>query len=206
MSRMLTIVLVGLLGAVFSANATHAAPISFAYTGTINGLQLAPELQSGDQITITYTFESSLTDQLSAIPTLGRYGPLLDLTFTGSSGFVAMLVPNSGMIEVENDNFLNRDSYVVSASFQQIGSLGGAPPLDLTITFTDFTKTEFSSDALPLAPPNPADFSSATGSIRNTNFGFASFSIDAIATLPEPASILLLLAGIPALLMTRIRS
>lgn len=205
MPRIFSIVLGYFIVAVFSETTTQAVPISFTATGTVNGLQLAPELLSGDQVSITYTFESTLIDQQLAVPTLGRYGPLLDLTFTGSGGFVATYAPGSGIIEVENDNFFNQDTYAVSASFQPVGTLAGAAPFDLTFTLVDPTKTVFSSDALPLTPPNPAIFSSATGVIRNTNFGSAGFSIDAIVETPEPASILLLLAGIPVLWVTRIR-
>jgi len=196
----------------------HAVPLTFAYEGTVNvaegdtaALQAAADAFLGATLFFQYTFESTTPDtNLSA--STGTYAAPIAF-------FVTVLgntyLGGTGTITVDNNLFGLFDSYFVRAQAAGIAGppLVGAPPDNLVLAFFDLTSTAFSSDTLPITPPDPADFPPPSVPrlvVEGEDGGGNEWNITATqvrpaAPIPEPTTMLLLGSGLAGLLAWRMR-
>ena len=184
-----------LFTAVLLAGVGQADGETFTYEGVVDTVTasdtpLQALLQSyvGETIRMEFTFEPFLSDSL-AQSDLGSYDPISMTVSFGGSQYTA----SGGALSVW-DNYRGEDYYQVAAFFPASAPLiEGMRPMDLHMDLTDPTGAAFNSDALPLTPPNPGEFSS-----HGMEFWFADFSsgVDAwfsanTVTLPlQPATAL----------------
>lgn len=194
----------------------EAGPVTFDYTGTVSDFSdplgaLPSSVASGSGFELSYTFESSISDEHSS-SNVGFYrhssGLFTDFTVTiGDAVFSLHPTATGGNILVFDDFSPNGDV------FQSVGFLDdgyGYVGIRAIQEFRDSSADAFASDALPLTAPNVADFTD-----RNffRLFGilsgfsdpfFIDGTIDAFqasdpVAVPEPPSMALFAAGLAAL-------
>jgi len=187
-----------LIVALFSSTGElKAGPITFDFTGTITSVpnNLPPSLASirvGTSFSGSYTFDSGAPDLTPGEPQLGIYGFSSPFQYTlniGGKTFTSRLF----IIEVHNNAPFDQYS-VGSLDVQDI-----APEefhfISIQIYLNPPTPTAFSTKALPLIPPNLADFSlrrilSFAGlPLTSTDYEqifFVEGSIDSLTVSPIP--------------------
>lgn len=190
-----TSICVALVVAAFASPA-WAVPITFSFTGTVDGLYddagyLDDSIVPGETFTGTYTFESSTPDDSPDVP-WATYGfassPELVMTLRiGSYDIVAPLA----FIYVENTT---KDVYQVQSQPFSIGSKSAL----LNFTCMDVTHTAFSTDALPLNPPDVLSFEYTGFSFGSTDQFGDGFGVGGLITsiTPEPASAICCVMGL----------
>jgi len=181
----------------------HAYPVTFRFSGTIDGIGDPDGLLDGTIVVGTpfagsYTFESTMTDDLPGDAHHGLYtspAPPMSLmsVSVGDYDFIGpsheVLVENS-----DKDSLLMRSYDFASEGFAIT---------NMRVFFLDLEGTAMASDALPLAPPALAPFEVRDFSISGNAGGTPRFSFGGNVTVltPEPASIALL--AIAALVLLR---
>ncbi len=181
------------------------ASLTFAYEGVIDEAlvddpadQAAFDAFLGQTLHLEFTFEESVSANPDTDPhVLFGYYTFTSLTMTlGGNTYAAV----DGHIKVIND-FSLMDTFKVEteASLGLTGpSIGGLPIAAARLDLSDSTATVFSSDALTLAPPDPADFAHHRMSLSFGPGGSptAHLSVTGNVTLvPEPATMSLLAMG-----------
>jgi hypothetical protein len=198
---------IGLIGAflLLVASAAHAAPVTFAYAGTVDSAFLDPATFPNPAATTfsgQFSFDSTATDGIPG-GTLGNYvGSGITLARGGlNMGFASV------SIGVAN-NLGGVDQYL-PGFFDAVTSL--------SIRLEDLQGTVLASDALPLTPPSLAAFevrmlvfqlSDIDGNLlADVNGTITSLTCTAGCgtppPAPEPASLTLLAGGIGALFARR---
>jgi hypothetical protein len=117
---------------------------------------------------------------------------------------------NAAAVDIDISNLAAVDIYRVAGSLTSGPALGSFNLDSMVLALTDnATATALASDALPLTPPNLADFNIALlnlafidsanpGSVASVNAQITSLRTSVVA-IPEPGAILLFLAGLAAL-------
>jgi hypothetical protein len=185
-----------------------ATPITFTFTGTVASVApaLAGTFNTTQTLSGSYTFESSSPDLDPADPTRGVYqSPLVPnaLSFTigsyaGGRTGPAML---GDQIRVFDNVSSQADVYNPAWRPALSGpNVGGLSPDTFVLQLPDLSQTAFSSDALPLTPPNLAAFGNGAfwglffQNQDGTQFGLVEGRLTSLelAPVPEPATVLLL--------------
>ena len=190
---------------------SHASLVTYAYEGIVdtiiydNVTDTTPfEGFQGQTIRVQYTFDSSLSDQSAASET-GAYFPLSDATLTIGSLSYSMDSNIPSAISVY-DNYNNEDGYVVFGPDYMSGpAVGGLPAYYFLLSMFSNLTTVFSSDALPLTQPNPADFDSGAGLSMyfwdgESTVAVGTSSLHIAAVVPVPAAIYLFATGMLGLI------
>jgi hypothetical protein len=189
------------------ASPAFAAPITFDFTARIAQIDasLSAFFSAGQIVTGSYRFESTTPDSAPNAQT-GLYFNAGNL-FTASVG---ANVFNAGAVDIDISNLAAVDIYRVAGSLATGPALGNFHLDSLVLALTDnATATALASDALPLTPPNLADFNIALlnlafidaanpGNVASVNAQITSLRTHVVA-VPEPGAILLFLAGLAAL-------
>ncbi len=187
--------------------AALAGPITFTFSGTITNVFQnlpapvpPPEIFKGAPVTGLYTFDGSATGQNIGVGTQyvssgSPYG--FTLSIPGLTYFA-----DTVRISVYNDvsaGSLVYDQYYASTSVP-------APDgyISLNINLFDTTATALSSEALPTSPPPLTAFTSTNGLgyywVNGQGsaywFNFSLNSLEGTSAVPEPASLVLLGAGL----------
>lgn len=171
--------------------AAEAATIRWNFTGTVSQVTNRPGISVGDTLTGFVVFQAT-ADSATFSSTIGSYqqGPASELFMQ-----VGSLSSSRDLqrIDVESD----RDGFFM------IGTAASLEQFDLW--FIDSTRAVFSSDALPLAPPNyplrarwEQFNSNRIGIAQGISATLTSVTLDQVA-VPEPASLGLFALGGAAL-------
>jgi hypothetical protein len=198
--RFLTLPLCLLLGA-----CAQSAPITIAIQADINAVSdpcghLEGKITPGGLLTGYYTYES-ITGDSDPSSDGGEYlwntspfGIFLSgggLDFQTDSGAVNFVI---GIL----DNFLNRDSYVVS-SHENMPLENGTSVDEIFWQLEDSTMLALDSDALPTDAPDlnawDENYLYITGGPRGMEFSFSA-EVTSATVVPEPLSITLLVMGV----------
>ena len=194
----------------------QAAPMTFSFSVRVTELvgsasTLLPTLAVGDTITGEFTFDSSTPDAVPANPLFGSY-----------VSTPPTVLPFSTFVDVEGERFSWSGSRVAVTNTPAfdvyIIENAGVPSLPLGLTSASFIGqlnggNPFTSDALPLTPPDPTLANTAPFSLwlgPNTGpdriRGVVTEITAGVAQAPEPATLVLFGSGLFALARRRRRS
>jgi hypothetical protein len=200
-----------LFGGAGMATAT-ASLITFTYDSSVVSTGV-PTFNIGDPFHLTFTFDSSTVGEGDA--TVETYYALTALSYSvGSySGYVSPFT-NVPIQVGYNDTGQGaaQTSYSIIA-FNNINynpppvngpTVDGWSPYQFVFQLQDPTNTAFTSDALPLIPPNPADFVSQD-TYMSLTFASPGGAYSEVFTdfAPEPASLAIIGLGATMLLVRR---
>jgi hypothetical protein len=199
-----------------STQRSTAAPITFAYTGTVDGSDLPGAAAIGDPVSGTFTFESTTADT-DPLPHLGGYRAITVGSFQFGS-YAGTIGPTAGTnASISVVDFTCCDSYS-AWDVTPVGPLVHQAGFDfelvkLELYLEDITGAVFSSVALPTTPPPLSSFDFGYVELRFVPTSFPSSyaiiaSVDSLTLGPEPTGELLLLAagGILAAMRRRARA
>jgi len=173
---------------------SQATPITFGFSGTITNINdrhglLDGSITKGTPLSGTYTFESTMTDNLPSDLVRGLYTTPAPLTsvmiatlgnyvFTGPSTEVFVEDLGKDLIQLTSRDFQSCGFHIDS----------------MMVAMFDTDGTAFSGDSLPLIPPTLGDFASVTLLLQGTIPSGESFNLsgDITVLVPEPASLLII--------------
>jgi hypothetical protein len=186
----------------------QAAPITFGFTGIVQSVvpALSSTFHPGDAFSGSYTFESTTPDTDSSAG-LGLYAnAITDLTFT-IAAYTGGADCSSGPCDITVQDGLGGcafpDCYIVTIN-PTGPSVDGVQPTYFSFGLLDYSGLAFTNDALPLLPPDISRFSTLFV-INFDDFAFGvegqltSLTLEPVASVPEPATFLLLAAGLAGL-------
>lgn len=191
-----------------SISSVEASPTTFNFTGTISGVasdDLGLGVSVGTPITGSYTFDSAAADS-NPSPGTASY------QMTGSPyGFTALILGQVfGTADFLAVNVVNNnpdDEYgVLGCAGGLVGcSESGATYVVFNWLLTDSSNAAFSSPALPVTPPSLGGFQTnffeldvltEAGAFESVQGSITSLVRAPTAAVPEPATLLLVSAGI----------
>lgn len=183
------------LGTLAFGSAAPAETVTYVATGNITSLTDTGNLTGGATTwSWIYSFDSAAADLNPGDPEIGQYA-LGDWSMTLGS----LTVNGSGDEIVVLDDFLGSfDGYIVESD----ASLpAGWVVFDAEFQLSTNDTLTFGSDALPLSPPNPADFETTSYSLVAIdaigNLLIADGDVKSIEIVPAPGALALLgLAGV----------
>ena len=190
---------------------SHASLITFAYEGIVDSIIYDNVIDTtpfegflGQKIRMQYTFDSSLSD-LNAASGLGSYSPLSAAKLTIGGLSYSMDNDYASNIGVY-DNYQNLDGYVVFGPDYISGpAVGGLPAYYFILDMFAYDTTVFSSNALPLTQPDPADFDKGAGLGMYFWDGLSTVTVGTTtphiaAVVPIPATVYLFATGMLGLI------
>lgn len=149
-------ILISVFAGFLNAATASAANITLEFTGTVTsshtGLTTITEIQPGDPVSGSYTFDLTATDGTPLDPATGLYdAPLLTLTvngFTYSAPDNNITILDNAVLSPSDPPF---DGYEVVSPLRDVTgpSLSGLPPAQIDISIVDTDATVFSDDSLP---------------------------------------------------------
>jgi hypothetical protein len=192
------------------AKASHAALITFAFSGTVYSVSFnngtPTEFGVGDTFSGTFTFNSNAIDSAPNVDS----GTYIGAVVSTSLNVDSYNASGNGPGDILISNLATDDTYRVGVS-----NLAGSTVLGLDLRSFNLSlngpASILTSDALPLTPPNPAAFTYAKSlnltffNDARTVFGSVYASVDSftLVSVPEPSS--LLMAGMGILIIGRRR-
>jgi hypothetical protein len=189
------------------AGISEAAPLTFQFTGTVTQINTDPAdpfsgaIGFGTPLSGSYTFDDAAADGAADSKT-GSYASA-GLPFGLSLDIAGFPVGTSDLVNIGiADDFAGGlDQYTVFSS-----AANGA--FSLSIILQDFSGIVFSSDALPLIPPNLAGFLTRDFHLVAEVDGNAvqiDGTIDSLTTtvVPEPSALALAAGGLVVLMAVR---
>lgn len=190
------------MSAIVIFNTTKASLITFTYEGSVNSIGASgyqvPSFNIGEPFQVSFTFDSAAPN-VGGLPTVGNYYALTSLSFTiGSySGSLSGSFPPINVADDYTGQGAPQDYYniIATGSTVQGPAVSGWVPTQFVFQLVDPTVTAFNSIALPLAPPNPADFVSPNTYIGLTfespSGGYSEVLTQNLSPVPEPGMPLL---------------
>jgi hypothetical protein len=176
-----------------------AVPITFSFTGIVTNVDspLAVEFSLGESVVGSYTFESTTADIDPGDPTTGHYDNAIT-AFTATFGGDYTVTQG-----LDNDIFVadglpGNDVYSLFLTNPTAPTVAGLSLGALSIGLIDTDSSVFSSDALPLTPPNLSDFeidSSGTIYLGSPNQTM-DFQLTSLTLVPEPTTLALATLGL----------
>lgn len=150
-----------ILAALLIAGTADAATVTYSYSGTVSD-SVAGMFSAGETATISFSFDSLASDLYPELDYLGRYGTVPTTYSIASPTLGYRTMSDATVVVVIQDHGAGDE-----LSF---GGYVTDPPVDAMgfgAQWRDDTGTVFSSDALPLTPPDPASFNATRwGGIR----------------------------------------
>lgn len=199
--------------------ATIAAPVTFLFSGQMNPSPISSSISISPTLSGSYTFDDSTPDTFPP-PEGAIYADAIS-NFTFSMGDYTGST-NNGTINVRDNGGSGGDidSYTVilfGPEASLLPAIGDFTPLGLSFSlFQSISGPDaLSSTALPLIPPNPADFSIASFDFLLFNASTSKYArlsgvIDTLTLaardVPAPAASLLLIVGLAAVGLRRKKS
>jgi hypothetical protein len=196
-----------------AATQAQAAPITFSFTGTINGVPLldpgdpfAGTIGEGTLFSGEFTFDSTVSDGIVDAQTANYTSIGAGFGLSVLIGGNLFTATDALHIGITNDLAGSLDQYLVTA-------YGG--DLTVMLILEDTTGTVFANDNLPLtAPPLSAfavrsfflddpDVDSNQVQLQGAIDGLACVDCGPTAVVPEPATLVLVGSGMAALLRRR---
>jgi len=152
-----------------AAQNVQAKLITFNFEGDVTyvGDKLLGTFNVGDKLSGSYTFDSATPDIVTD-PVFGDYYALKALNFTVGT-YTGTLGAGTRVIEVVNnytDIISTTDWYRVLNNPFSGPNVGGLPPSDFLLYLQDTTAAVFSSDALPITPPDLSLFDEKVFDVR----------------------------------------
>ena len=181
----------------FQPTAVSGGLITFPFSGDFSGPTDFNSLNAATTFSGTYTFESLTPDGVPGDPTFGDYAAVTSFSLTiGAFTFSSSGISFGGITVIDSVP----DDYEVALSVVNVAG----DVVDASLLLSDIDGTVFSSDALPLTPPNLPLFESAVFAATITPSGEFSSSVQGTITsiLPEPAT-LSLFALVPLAILRR---
>ena len=186
--------------------AATADAVIFGFTGVVTQVDapLSGEFSVGEQVVGNYTFESSTADS-DADPAVGFYDNAIT-AFTATFGGDYTVTQG-----VDNDIFVangppGNDVYNTQLANPTGPTVAGLPLTGLNILLIDADSTVFASDALPLTPPDLAEFEfDFSGQIFFDSPGNQTmdFQLTSLTLIPEPTTLVLSSLGLLGLCCRR---
>ncbi|MFQ5425006.1 MAG: hypothetical protein ACE5F9_13645 [Phycisphaerae bacterium] len=176
----------------FQPTAVSGGLITFPFSGDFSAPTDFNGLNAATTFSGAYTFESLTPDGLPGDPTFGDYAAVTSFSLNiGAFTFSSASISFGGITVIDS---VPDDYEVTLSGANVVGDI-----VDASLLFSDIDGTVFSSDALPLTPPNLTLFESAVFAATITPSGEFSRSVQGTITsvLPEPATLSLLLALVP---------
>lgn len=179
-------------------NSATASLVTFTYNGSVDSIGApgyqVPSFNIGDPFQVTFTFESATPDS-NPDPTIGNYYALSALSFTiGSySGYLNPFTPiNVGYNYTGQGAPQDYYNIITLSPYIHGPTVGGWSPYQFVFQLQDPTHSAFTSDALPLTPPNPASFVGPDTYMSLTfggpNNAYSAVLADSITSAPEPST------------------
>lgn len=203
------------------ASAAQAATTMLDFAGTVSSFDaaLTGTFRVGDPVSIKLVYDPAAADLIAPNPNNAGYPYVsFDLTFGGYSASFGTQFPNSiGVLNNTNQGLGPADAFGASAFQTGVGApVGGLPLQQGFVSLWDFTQAVFDDTTLPAVPPFSAFSYRVAGLTFCSNPGcgvgsdmstvFADIgSMRAITTVPEPATVTLVLAGVALLCRCRRR-
>jgi len=163
-----------------------------------SGNYLEGQINPGDIITGSYTYESSTPDSSPSDPIVGHYynySPPAGISLTvGAFDFATDPENVYFLVGIVNDNPSGHDIYWIH-SYNNLALFNGTSVDHISWQLNDPTASVFSNDSLPATPPVLDDWQSIYGlRLHGERYGYI---LDAHVTsaIPEPATILLFTLG-----------
>lgn len=180
--------------------AAKAAPVTFSFTGTVTAVDaaLAGEFSLGESVVGSYTFESTTPDSDPGDPTLGIYDNAITAFSATFGGDYTVTQGLDNDISVANGPPGN-DVYQVFLTNPTAPTVAGLSLGALFLGIGDFESNVFNSDALPLTPPDLAEFDfDISGAIfldSPINQGM-NFQLTSLTLVPEPSTLAFVALGL----------
>lgn len=189
----------------------RAATTTLDFGGSVSSVDagLIGTFRVGDPVSIKLIYDPAAGDLIAPNPNNAGYPYLgFELTFGGYSAAFGTQFPNSvGILNNTNQGLGPADAFGASAFQTGAGApVGGLPLQQGFVTLWDFTQTAFDDTTLPATPPFSAfsyrvaglTFCSNSGCGVGSNMSTVFADIDsmrAVTTVPEPATVTLVLAA-----------
>ena len=191
---------------VLAHSLAQATLITFGFQGNVIFVtsSLSGTFNTTQAISGTYTFESTTPNVIAPDPNFGFYdGALTALSFTVNGYTGTLGSGGTNNIIVLND-FLAQDRYQVNNDPFSGSSVNGFSPGFFALDLVDPTQTAFSTNALPLVPPNLALFTTIPPSRQITlqfinSAGANAFviaNLNSLTAVPEPSVLILMVTGL----------
>jgi hypothetical protein len=184
------------------ASVSQAGPITLQYSGSVTQVpidDLYGDIASGAPVQLTYTFESTATDQIPADSTSASYLSS-GIPFVMTLSLPGHIFTADAFVQIGILNALV-DQYTVFATT-------ASGDVTIEIFLQDNSGTVFANDSLPLAAPQLASFTlkdfhyHEIGTNGETQFD-GQLADGTSVVIPEPSTAVALLTGFGALLLTR---
>jgi hypothetical protein len=190
-----------LCGLVFWPMSAEGALITIEIEAVVDSVEdrgnyLEGRIEAGDVITGSYVYESTTPDSSPLDPVQGNYwhyAPPAGIALTvGGFNFMTDPFNIAFHVAVRNHSLSGDDSYWLT-SHNNLPLFNGTQVDDILWSLREPTGSVFSSDVLPIGPPNLDDWdSNILGFGADRLYGVTAHVISAV---PEPATILLLALG-----------
>jgi hypothetical protein len=205
-------VLAALLCAMLLAIQAAAAEVKFAFSGQVTGYLTASgttmsTFPLGTLVSGVYGFNPATPDSNPSNGTGEYLNAVTSLSATiGASPVMSLNLSGARDITVFDNSFLGGDGYTLLADITG-NPAPGFVANRIGINLLDGNTSTFTSDDLPLTPPNPGNFSSSFESqlVLQSSTQSVLFNITSLALVPEPTGIVLLGTGLLALCAARRR-
>jgi hypothetical protein len=186
-------------------HAAKAGPITWEFSGQIGDV-FDPDNDLGAAITVgtpfsgSFTFESTTADSNPASAGFGTYVDAI----TAISGYVGTrpFFASDSLSSQINITDSGGDNDVFSFGAEGIIFSDFAGEFDMSFVYSDPDASAFSSDALPLFPPELTSSAGAAVSFSAVS-GRAAFDGNVVVLVPEPGTLALLVFGTLAIIKRR---
>lgn len=186
------------LCAVLSANAAHAALLTYAFEGAVSEVTgvLFPTLNTGLTMTGNITFDPAAAP---VTPGVGVYlNPITALNLNIGS-YNATSLGNNAVFLTNSAPGSGIDNITTFVSMSSATAINGTLPTLFDVSLTDPSGNVLSGVDLPTAPPSLNSFASNKWRLTFANGNFVLGSLTKLTAVPLPAAVILFGAGLISL-------